>query len=47
VTWRECLTPGNRKRFAIGFMIMFWQQFSGTNSIGKYVSESLSSWYPG
>lgn len=35
VTWRECLTPGNRKRFAIGFMIMFWQQFSGTNSIGK------------
>lgn len=34
VTWRECLTPGNRKRFAIGFMIMFWQQFSGTNSIG-------------
>jgi hypothetical protein len=39
VTWRECLTPGNRKRFAIGFMIMFWQQFSGTNSIGKYVLE--------
>jgi hypothetical protein len=34
VTWKECLTPGNRKRFAIGFMIMFWQQFSGTNSIG-------------
>jgi hypothetical protein len=36
VTWKECLTPGNRKRFAIGFMIMFWQQFSGTNSIGKH-----------
>lgn len=39
VTWRECLTPGNRKRFAIGFMIMFWQQFSGTNSIGNYISD--------
>jgi MFS family permease len=34
VTWKECLTPGNRKRFMIAFMIMFWQQFSGTNSIG-------------
>jgi len=34
VTWKECLTPGNRKRFLIAFMIMFWQQFSGTNSIG-------------
>ena len=46
VTWRECLTPGNRKRFAIGFMIMFWQQFSGTNSIGKYVLIPLilASW---
>jgi MFS family permease len=39
VTWKECLTPGNRKRFAIGFMIMFWQQFSGTNSIGYYAPQ--------
>ena len=35
VTWKECLQPGNRKRFIIAFVIMFWQQFSGTNSIGK------------
>ena len=33
VTWKECLAPGNRKRFIIGFCIMFWQQFSGTNSM--------------
>ncbi|KAM0689292.1 hypothetical protein Q7P36_011369 [Cladosporium allicinum] len=39
VTWRECLTPGNRKRFLIAFMIMFWQQFSGTNSIGYYAPQ--------
>lgn len=31
VTWRECLLPGNRYRFITGFLLMFWQQFSGTN----------------
>lgn len=31
VTWRECLLPGNRYRFITGFVLMFWQQFSGTN----------------
>jgi sugar porter (SP) family MFS transporter len=39
VRWRECLTPGNRMRFITGFWIMFWQQFSGTNSIGYYAPE--------
>jgi sugar porter (SP) family MFS transporter len=39
VRWRECLTPGNRMRFITGFCIMFWQQFSGTNSIGYYAPE--------
>lgn len=38
VTWRECIAPGNRYRFLAGFCIMFWQQFTGTNSIGYYVS---------
>lgn len=38
VTWKECLKKGVRERFLIGFMIMFWQQFSGTNSIGYAVS---------
>lgn len=37
VTWKECIAPGNRYRFLTGFCIMFWQQFSGTNSIGYYV----------
>ena len=36
VTWKECLQPGSRKRFLLAFCIMFWQQFSGTNSIGEY-----------
>lgn len=36
VRWRECLKPGNRVRFITGFCIMFWQQFSGANSIGYY-----------
>jgi MFS family permease len=31
VTWRECLLPGTRYRFITGFIMMFWQQFSGTN----------------
>jgi sugar porter (SP) family MFS transporter len=39
VRWKECLKPGNRYRFLIGFSIMFWQQFSGTNSIGYYAPE--------
>jgi sugar porter (SP) family MFS transporter len=39
VTWKECLQPGNRKRFINGFLIMFWQQFSGTNSIGYYAPQ--------
>ena len=33
VTWRECLLPGNRYRFVTGFVLMFWQQFSGTNRL--------------
>ncbi|KAJ4348396.1 uncharacterized protein N0V89_009770 [Didymosphaeria variabile] len=39
VTWRECLIPGNRYRFITGFVLMFWQQFSGTNSIGYYAPQ--------
>lgn len=39
VTWKECLLPGNRYRFVVGFCLMFWQQFSGTNSIGYYAPQ--------
>lgn len=39
VTWREVLLPGIRKRFLLAFCIMFWQQFSGTNSIGYYAPQ--------
>lgn len=39
VTWREVLQKGNRYRFFLAFCIMFWQQFSGTNSIGYYAPE--------
>ena len=39
VRWKECLTPSNRMRFFTGFCIMFWQQFSGTNSIGYYAPQ--------
>ena len=39
VTWKECLAPGVRFRFITAFMIMFCQQFSGTNSIGYYAPE--------
>lgn len=46
VTWKECLQPGNRKRFIIAFVIMFWQQFSGTNSIGKNPQRSVASARP-
>jgi len=35
ITWKECLLSGNRYRFITGFVLMFWQQFSGTNSIGR------------
>ncbi|TVY81266.1 Quinate permease [Lachnellula suecica] len=39
VTWKECIAPGVRYRFLIGFCIMFFQQFSGTNSIGYYAPQ--------
>ncbi|KAL9115815.1 MAG: hypothetical protein Q9227_000183 [Pyrenula ochraceoflavens] len=39
VTWKECLQPGIRYRFISGFMLMFCQQFSGTNSIGYYAPQ--------
>ncbi|KAF1947606.1 quinate permease [Clathrospora elynae] len=39
ITWKECLLPGNRYRFITGFCLMFWQQFSGTNSIGYYAPQ--------
>lgn len=39
VTWKECLKKGNRYRFFLAFCIMFWQQFSGTNSIGYYAPQ--------
>lgn len=39
LTWREVLRPVNRLRFANCFIIMFWQQFSGTNSIGYYAPQ--------
>lgn len=39
LTWREVLQPGNRLRFANCFIMMFWQQFSGTNSIGYYAPQ--------
>ena len=39
VRWKECLKPVNRNRFITAFCLMFWQQFSGTNSIGYYAPE--------
>lgn len=39
VTWKECLQKSNRNRFLIAFVLMFWQQFSGTNSIGYYAPQ--------
>lgn len=39
LTWREVLQSGNRLRFINCFIIMFWQQFSGTNSIGYYAPQ--------
>lgn len=43
VTWKECLTKSNRYRFFLAFVIMFWQQFSGTNSIGYYAPQIFGS----
>lgn len=43
VTWKECLTKSNRYRFFLAFVIMFWQQFSGTNSIGYYAPQIFQS----
>ncbi|CRG91557.1 putative quinate permease [Talaromyces islandicus] len=39
VTWKEALAKGTRERFILAFCIMFWQQFSGTNSIGYYAPQ--------
>lgn len=39
VTWKECLQKSNRYRFFLAFVLMFWQQFSGTNSIGYYSAQ--------
>lgn len=39
VTWREIILPGNRLRFIYAFLMMLWQQFSGTNSIGYYAPQ--------
>ncbi|KAH8692377.1 general substrate transporter [Talaromyces proteolyticus] len=39
VTWKEAISKGNRYRFFLAFCLMFWQQFSGTNSIGYYAPE--------
>ncbi|KAL4929839.1 sugar porter family MFS transporter [Aspergillus undulatus] len=39
VTWREVLLKENRLRFLNAFITMFWQQFSGTNSIGYYAPQ--------
>lgn len=38
-SWKECLQKGNRYRFLLAFLLMFWQQFSGTNSIGYYAPQ--------
>ena len=35
LTWKEFLQKSNRNRFIFAFVLMFWQQFTGTNSIGK------------
>jgi sugar porter (SP) family MFS transporter len=43
VTWKECLEKSNRYRFFLAFVIMFWQQFSGTNSIGYYAPQIFES----
>ncbi|KAM5352700.1 hypothetical protein ACJ41O_005422 [Fusarium nematophilum] len=39
VTWRECLKPGVRNRFALIIAFMVCQQLTGTNSIGYYAPQ--------
>lgn len=39
LTWKEFLQKSNRNRFLFAFVLMFWQQFSGTNSIGYYAPQ--------
>ncbi|KAJ5457729.1 Major facilitator superfamily domaingeneral substrate transporter [Penicillium sp. IBT 31633x] len=39
LTWKEPFLPGNRVRFLNCFLIMFWQQWTGTNSIGYYAPQ--------
>lgn len=39
MAWKECLQKSNLQRLSLGFMLMFWQQFSGTNSIGYYAPQ--------
>ncbi|OQE28779.1 hypothetical protein PENSTE_c003G07737 [Penicillium steckii] len=39
LTWREVFQPGNRLRFLNCFLMMFWQQWTGTNSIGYYAPQ--------
>ncbi|KAH0373958.1 general substrate transporter, partial [Aureobasidium melanogenum] len=43
LSWKECLKPGYRERFGLAFCIMFWQQWSGTNSIGYYAPQIFAS----
>ncbi|KAJ6148293.1 hypothetical protein N7497_010275 [Penicillium chrysogenum] len=39
LTWREPFLPGNRIRFVNCFLMFFWQQWTGTNSIGYYAPQ--------
>ncbi|KAJ6022820.1 uncharacterized protein N7446_013172 [Penicillium canescens] len=39
LTWREPFQSGNRIRFLNCFLMMFWQQWTGTNSIGYYAPQ--------
>ncbi|RHZ63574.1 sugar porter family MFS transporter [Aspergillus thermomutatus] len=39
LTWKEFLQKSNRNRFLFAVVLMFWQQFSGTNSIGYYAPQ--------
>ncbi|KAJ4250045.1 hypothetical protein NW757_007476 [Fusarium falciforme] len=38
-TWKECLKPGVRNRFALIFALRLCQQLTGTNSIGYYAPQ--------
>lgn len=42
-TWKECLKPGVRNRFALIFALMLCQQLTGTNSIGKYFRNPMQN----